>query len=32
MSMPKKRLLQPDRVRQIPEQFSWIDRVWCDGG
>ena len=26
MSMPKKRLLQPDRVRQIPEQFSWIDR------
>jgi hypothetical protein len=24
--MPEKQPLRPDRIRQLPEQFSWIDR------
>jgi len=32
MSMPEKRLLRPDRVRQLPGQFSWIDRSWVRRG
>ena len=24
--MPAKRLLRPDRLRQVPTQFSWIDQ------
>jgi len=24
--MPRKRVLRPDRLRQIPSQFSWIDQ------
>jgi hypothetical protein len=32
MSMPEKRLLRPERVRQLPEQFSWIDRSWVRRG
>jgi len=32
MSMPEKRPLRPDRVRQIPEQFSWIDRGFVRRG
>lgn len=30
--MPEKRPLRPDRVRQIPEQFSWIDRGFVRRG
>jgi|SRR5882757_5652405 hypothetical protein len=30
--MPAKRLLRPDRLRQVPAQFSWIDqRLVRDG-
>jgi hypothetical protein len=30
--MPAKRLLRPDRLRQVPTQFSWIDqRLVRDG-
>lgn len=30
--MPIKRLLRPDRLRQVPAQFSWIDqRLVRDG-
>jgi hypothetical protein len=24
--MPRKRVLRPDRLRQMPPQFSWIDQ------
>jgi hypothetical protein len=24
--MPRKRVLRPDRLRQVPPQFSWIDQ------
>lgn len=30
--MPAKRLLRPDRLRQVPSQFSWLDqRLVRDG-
>jgi hypothetical protein len=30
--MPAKRLLRPDRLRQVPAQFSWLDqRLVRDG-
>ncbi len=32
MSLPEKRLLRSDRVRQLPEQFSWIDRAFIRRG
>src|SRR5687768_6979702 len=28
----KKRLLAPERVRQLPSQFSWIDQLLVRGG
>ena len=30
--MPRKRVLRPDRLRQVPPQFSWIDQRFVREG